>query len=121
MFNFRPRPVPYKYSPCGDGQWEVSAEGRTEDTPPRPLHRDCSPAVSTGLPQLMRLDVLSTRVDGTLSCSPLLLTPALIYVQISLFFFRFLLDFYNTNEVFFPLRSREFGCHESFLQNLHRQ
>ena len=70
----------YKYGPYGDDQLEVLPEGRMlcsglsmTGTP--------SLAVSMGLPQLMKLDIVNTQFDVTLSYFPLLLTIALIYVD----------------------------------------
>lgn len=82
MLNFRSCHLPYKYGPYGDGRREVPPEGRTLYLS---LSTGTQPAVSTGRPQLMRLDVVSAGFDVTLSCSPLLLTIALTYTQISLF------------------------------------
>ena len=46
----------------------------------RPLNQDSGLVVSTGLPQLMKFDVVSTQFDVILTCSHLLLTITFIYV-----------------------------------------
>ena len=74
-----------------------------EEAPSRSLSQDSSLAVITGLPQLMRLDVVSTQFDVTLSYSPLcLLLPSSVHrFPFSSIFMRVL--FHNNNKVLFPL------------------
>ena len=48
----------YKSGPFGDGLLKVSPEGRILSLP-RTLNQDSSLAVSMGLPQLMRLAIVS--------------------------------------------------------------
>ena len=85
VFNFKPCHLPYKYGLYGDGQLKVSPEGRMFYSG----LQDSSLAVSMGFPQLIRLDVLSTRFDVSLHDSHLLpnITSICVYIPFLFYFY----------------------------------
>ena len=116
-FNFGFHDLPYKHGPYGDGQMKSHLrEGCS------PLRGDSSLDVSTVLPQLMRLDVLSNPFNVTLSYFPylfsycLLLPSSMHRFPFSSISTRFLL--YNINKVFSSFETENIGVVYLFFRTM---
>ena len=84
-FNFKPCHLSYKYGPYGDGQWEVSLEGKTLPSLSAPTPAQLPPPRP---PQHSHLLILPSSTCG------------FPFLSASISFF------YNINKVFFPFQTK---------------